>query len=121
MVITALVGSVFGAIHCAAWNASFPTATEMWMWRYCSAVTATAPAALSLGPALMVIDTRLKILALVMEMTWLRMTLLFIELAAFASYILARLVLIVLPFIELRSLPPSAFMDVNWSRYIPHI
>jgi hypothetical protein len=71
------------------------------MWRYGSAVTATAPAALILGPALMMIDTLLKILTLVMEMTWLWMTLLFIELAAFASYILGWLVLIILPFIEL--------------------
>ncbi|KAJ7811857.1 hypothetical protein B0H13DRAFT_2472213 [Mycena leptocephala] len=30
-VIEALVGTVFGAIHCAAWNADFPTTIEMWM------------------------------------------------------------------------------------------
>ncbi|KAJ7364213.1 hypothetical protein DFH08DRAFT_838607 [Mycena albidolilacea] len=34
--IECLVGIVFGAIHCAAWNAGFPTAEEMWIWRICS-------------------------------------------------------------------------------------
>ncbi|KAJ7031840.1 hypothetical protein C8F04DRAFT_1185544 [Mycena alexandri] len=26
-------GIVFGSIHCAAWNALFPSTAEMWMWR----------------------------------------------------------------------------------------
>jgi hypothetical protein len=30
-VFECLVGIVFGAIHCAAWNAGFPTAEEMWI------------------------------------------------------------------------------------------
>ncbi|KAJ6449561.1 hypothetical protein C8R45DRAFT_1130684 [Mycena sanguinolenta] len=38
-----LVGTVFGAIHCAAWNAIFPTPAEMWIWRTSSLVIAAIP------------------------------------------------------------------------------
>ncbi|KAJ7751611.1 hypothetical protein B0H16DRAFT_1460160 [Mycena metata] len=36
-------------------------------------------------------------------------------------YIFCRLFLIILSFTTLRALPPSAFVDVNWSNYIPHL
>ncbi|KAJ7888370.1 hypothetical protein B0H14DRAFT_2219476, partial [Mycena olivaceomarginata] len=26
------VGTIFGAIHCAAWNSHFPSTDEKWMW-----------------------------------------------------------------------------------------
>ncbi|KAJ7706552.1 hypothetical protein B0H16DRAFT_1635305 [Mycena metata] len=39
----------------------------------------------------------------------------------FVVYPLCRLFLIILSFTPLRSLPPSAFVDVNWSNYIPHL
>ncbi|KAJ7769060.1 hypothetical protein B0H14DRAFT_3165054 [Mycena olivaceomarginata] len=77
-----LVGIVFGAIHCAAWNAGFPTAGEMWIG----------------GAA--------------------HYQLLFDEDTVFLFpliYVLARIPLLLLPFIALRSLPPAAFADVNWS------
>ncbi|KAJ7877015.1 hypothetical protein B0H13DRAFT_2279386 [Mycena leptocephala] len=31
IIVQSLVGAIFGAIHCAAWNAKFPSAHEMWM------------------------------------------------------------------------------------------
>jgi hypothetical protein len=36
-------------------------------------------------------------------------------------YIIARLFLIILPLIALRSLPPRTLTDVNWSVYMPHL
>ena len=35
-------------------------------------------------------------------------------------YIVARLVLLVLSFMTLRSLPPGAFRAADWARFIPH-
>ncbi|KAJ7364486.1 hypothetical protein DFH08DRAFT_798823 [Mycena albidolilacea] len=35
--------TVFGAIHCAAWNNNFLTATEMWIWKSCSVGIAANP------------------------------------------------------------------------------
>ncbi|KAJ7331309.1 hypothetical protein DFH08DRAFT_966333 [Mycena albidolilacea] len=118
MVITALAGSVFGAIHCAAWNTDFPTTTQMTMWRSCSALITAAPVVIILSLALIAALYRIPRLAT--DTAWMS-PLLIAPVGAFAIYIPARLVLIVLPFLELRSLPLSALEDIDWSRYIPHI
>ncbi|KAF7370000.1 hypothetical protein MSAN_00630000 [Mycena sanguinolenta] len=39
-----LVGALFGAIHCTAWNAVFPTHREMWIWRTSALVITVFPA-----------------------------------------------------------------------------
>ncbi|KAF7369907.1 hypothetical protein MSAN_00620200 [Mycena sanguinolenta] len=102
------VGTLFGAIHCAAWNAVFPTDHEMWIWRTSSLVIIAVPCLSLLLSPLSISD---------------RLGFAFgaIMLLGIAIYIAARLILIGLPFAELRSLPASAFADVNWSTYIPHI
>lgn len=45
--ITALIisagGLVFGSIHCAAWNSTFPTPGERIAWRVCAIITAALP------------------------------------------------------------------------------
>ncbi|KAJ7727081.1 hypothetical protein B0H16DRAFT_1779812 [Mycena metata] len=37
------VGTIFGSIHCAAWNALFPSMAEMWIWRISSVFIAAYP------------------------------------------------------------------------------
>jgi hypothetical protein len=114
LAIEALVGTVFGAIHCAAWNADFPTAVEKWMWRSCSSLIVAIPVVILLATAL---DT----FAYVDESQLGSLMLRIGFVAPIPIYIIARLVLIILPLIALRSLPSGAFMDVNWSVYIPHL
>lgn len=107
------VGSIFGSIHCAAWNALFPSMAEMWIWRISSVFIAAYPAL-----------TRLLIIALaagapnsdiaravIRNFIW----------VGVVAYPLCRLLLIILSFTTLRSLPASAFVDVKWSNYIPHL
>ncbi|KAJ7727069.1 hypothetical protein B0H16DRAFT_1429165 [Mycena metata] len=107
------VGSIFGSIHCAAWNALFPSMAEMWIWRISSVFIAAYPV--------------LNILLTVAGNTWdhysnITGTVLAIFLlVALVVYPICRLFLIILSFTTLRSLPPSAFIDVNWSNYIPHL
>ncbi|KAJ6449584.1 hypothetical protein C8R45DRAFT_917237 [Mycena sanguinolenta] len=113
-----LVGAVFGGIHCAAWNAIFPTPAEMWIWRTSSLVIAAIAGLLCL---LGMIGTTIdgywgEDSAPVLTEVFGAITMLTILI-----YTAARLILIVLPLAELRSLPASAFVDVNWSTYIPHI
>ncbi|KAJ7130519.1 hypothetical protein C8R44DRAFT_850375 [Mycena epipterygia] len=113
--IECLVGTIFGAMHCVAWNADFPSTIEMWMWRSCSLVVAAIPAVLGLFLALAAsiqgtaIGDALNII---------------LAIPVFLSiplYPIARLFLITISFTSLRALPPRAFIDVNWSVYIPHL
>ncbi|KAJ7910820.1 hypothetical protein B0H13DRAFT_2485145 [Mycena leptocephala] len=108
--IEALVVIVFGSIHCAAWNADFSTTVEMWMWRSCSSLVVAIPAVfLILGKLTAVIDVDWEA-ALHIGLY-----------APIPIYVIARLVLIILPLVALRSLPPGALMEVTWSVYIPHL
>jgi hypothetical protein len=112
--IEALVGTMFGAIHCAAWNADFPTTAEMWMWRLCSSHIVAIPVIILL---LWILVARTEI-----DESQLREAMLGIGyVVPIPIYIIARLVLIILPLVTLRSLPSSTFVDVNWSVYISHL
>ncbi|KAJ7727076.1 hypothetical protein B0H16DRAFT_1779806 [Mycena metata] len=103
------VGSIFGSIHCAAWNALFPSMAEMWIWRISSVFIAAYPV-LTVLFAVITPDDGIATAVLVGFMLF-----------GFVVYPLFRLFLIILSFTTLRSLPPSAFVDVNWSNYIPHL
>jgi hypothetical protein len=120
------VGTVFGLVHCTAWNAHFPSTAELLIWRSCSLVIAATPFTLTLVFILFMLWEKL-------PLHWRRKTLMrsaanllfdlyqVIIYATSAAYIAARLILIVLSFVTLRALPPGAFVDVNWSTYIPHL
>lgn len=118
--ITALAGSVFGAIHCTAWNTDFPTTAEMYIWQSGSIVIISTPVVIFL---VCFFDAIINGTAF--EKTKLAnaisRALRYVALVGFPIYIVARLILIALPLTALRSLPPSAFVGVNWSTYIPHI
>ncbi|KAJ6565530.1 hypothetical protein DFH09DRAFT_1473605 [Mycena vulgaris] len=105
------LGNIFGAIHGAAWNADFPSTSEMWMWRACSLMVAAIPVFL---PALV-------ILIGTVENDALKMSFAVMFIVGILTYIIARLFIIILPFTTLRTFPPSVFTDVNWSVYIPHL
>ncbi|KAJ7859166.1 hypothetical protein B0H14DRAFT_3135270 [Mycena olivaceomarginata] len=104
-----LVGIVFGAIHCAAWNTGFPTAEEMWIWRSCSLSVTASPI---LWPA-SVLLTQVFDFPTVLEAMLTSLLILI--------YVLTRIPLLFIAFMMLRSLSPAAFTDVNWSVYIPHL
>ncbi|KAF7369937.1 hypothetical protein MSAN_00623300 [Mycena sanguinolenta] len=110
-----LVGTLFGAVHCAAWNAVFPTPAEMRIWRTSSVVITAIP---GLGMPFSLLDTSKR---RDLVLTVISVIVSTIVVLGSPIYIAARIILIVLPLVELRSLPASAFVDVNWSTYIPHI
>jgi hypothetical protein len=111
--IEALVGTVFGAIHCAAWNTDFPTTAETWLWRSCSSIIVAIPAFIVLVWILITFTD-------VDESQWI-WVLIIGFIVSISIYVIARLVLIILPLVAMWSLPPGALMDVNWSVYIPHL
>ncbi|KAJ7910816.1 hypothetical protein B0H13DRAFT_2485142 [Mycena leptocephala] len=114
LAIEALVGTVFGVIHCAAWNADFPTAVERWMWRACSSLIVAVPVVILLIIVLGAITNA--------DESQLGSAMLTIGLVVpILMYVIGRLILIILPLVAMRSLPPGALVDVNWSVYIPHL
>ncbi|KAJ7090890.1 hypothetical protein B0H15DRAFT_948642 [Mycena belliarum] len=125
-----VVGAVFGSIHCAAWNAHFPTAAERWVWRACAAAVAAIPAAMVFVPASRFLGVRLlkRVFPTLWKLHWAGWhsdsldTLAWVIISICSPiYVLGRLFLIVLPLATLRALQPGVFVDVDWSVYIPHL
>ena len=107
------VGVCFGAIHCIAWHFSFPTHTELLIWRISSVAITALPIYIPLvfvfGGLLGVsIDTKNVYVTVV-------------YLSAGLLYILARAVTLILAFTSLRDLPPGAYETVHWTTFIPHV
>ncbi|KAK0229392.1 hypothetical protein EDD85DRAFT_776670 [Armillaria nabsnona] len=94
------VGSLFGAFHCVAWSFYFPSHAEMVLWRFSSIAV---------------------LIGLFTWMVYLAYISIVMTVAAIVSYIVARIMLIILAVLQLRSLPPLAFHTVQWITYIPHI
>ncbi|KAJ7909019.1 hypothetical protein B0H13DRAFT_2494093 [Mycena leptocephala] len=91
------VAVIFGAIHCTAWDANFPSATEKWLWRLSALTIAVIPALMGLvqlrGPQASEIG--------IIEVSFL---------ATMVVYIVSRLLLIILPFTTLRRIPMAALV-----------
>jgi hypothetical protein len=106
-----VIAMVFGGIHCIAWSFSFPTHIEQVLWR-------------ALSITIMSIPFLMLLLLFVLFPLDLHISAVFAGLfVCFMSliYAFARLALLILSFISLRSLPPSAFDTVYWTTLIPHI
>jgi hypothetical protein len=108
-VLGACVATVFGAIHCIAWSFHFTTLQERWVWRISAILVSGVP---------------ISYLAL----AWLngrseqgKIVLLSIAFPMVCLYFIARIILLILPFIALRALPPGAYVQLNWVSLIPHI
>ncbi|KAK0431862.1 hypothetical protein EV421DRAFT_133913 [Armillaria borealis] len=104
------VGSLLGAFHCAAWSFSFPSHTEMVLWRFSSLAMFIGVFAACFFPVVYWVHSK----------AWDRFYHLVVA-VGMVTYIVARIMLIVLAFMQLRSLPPLAFHTVQWTTYIPHI
>ena len=109
------VGVCFGGIHCIAWLFSFPTHTELLIWRISSvAITALPiyiPLILLLGGWLSAVDFEKSSITVFY----------FGPFIGGILYTIARAVTLVLAFISLRDLPPGAYETVHWTTFIPHV
>jgi len=124
----AVIATIFGAIHCVAWSFQFPSHAEQLLWRMASLAITCAPMVILfpvLGfewlkwlvgpdPISHVMPRR------VIEPVVLIGSVVFVALPLFL-YTLSRVVLLVIVFMSLRSLPPGAYETVHWITFIPHL
>ncbi|KAJ7580712.1 hypothetical protein C8J56DRAFT_960661 [Mycena floridula] len=134
------VGVVFGAVHCAGWNTVFPTRIEEIMWKVSSIYITAGPALVLVGQIFTLNFLAPKFSSDQLEvpsffkgtiLPWLKAhrflggLLVFIVVSIFTvtlpAYVVARLMLVVIPFTTLRALPVDALKDINWTIYLPHI
>jgi hypothetical protein len=105
-----IIGGLFGAIHCLAWNSVFPTQVERIVWRVAALVVTAIPG---------IIFTVYAFTSISLEI---RDTIKSPFIAPLMIiYFLARTCLLVGAIIDLRALPLKAYMIPSWSRLIPHI
>ncbi|KAK0230081.1 hypothetical protein IW262DRAFT_377377 [Armillaria fumosa] len=119
----ALFGTLFGAIHCAAWRSHFATSIERDLWRVSSLYIALIPI-----PIIIMTFTAEKLAdrfgfvgSEEKDNSWFGGTYRLLWIIVYLVYIVARGFLLVEPFLAMRSLPPGAFVDIAWTNFLPHI
>ena len=117
IVIYSMVGVLFGAIHCLAWNFSFPTRVELIMWQLLSMIITGAAGYIPLIFIVRYIGGKtcfpVNLVCNIFSTMW--------SLYFGLLYTIARAITLVLAFTSLRDLPPGAYETVHWSTFIPHI
>ena len=106
-VIATCVAAIFGAsmIHCAAWTLHFPSVQERLAWKISAAYITGLPILFNLLPS-----------------WWGTNAIFDVVIYGFpVLYVFARIVLLVLPCIVLRALPPTALVEIQWAAFSPHI
>ncbi|KAF8659470.1 hypothetical protein AX16_001837 [Volvariella volvacea WC 439] len=112
-----VIGVFFGGIHLIGWNFTFSTTTELWLWRSSSLVLTVIPAIITLSWPLGVNWWNVENYHPFIDRV------LWFVLARIGTplYIAARIIIILLAFFSLRDLPDSAYQNVKWTNFIPHI
>lgn len=115
-----VLGTIFGAIHCAGWNFPFPTYSEQKLWRVASLAVTIIPigAVLTAGITFLIV----KLLLLIFNSRpGYDENLAYATLAIFmVAYGPARLILLGQALALLRHLHPTAFIAVDWTKFYPH-
>ena len=107
----AVVGVVFGGIHCVGWFFNFPSSDEAMLWRVSSAILTGVAFLLPLF-FYFILETSSDNFRLLVFIT---------AVLAFIAYVVSRLILLVEAFISLRHLTPEMLTLVKWTSFVPHI
>jgi hypothetical protein len=118
---TPAIALVFGAIHCFAWPFAFPSEPEQILWRVNSVVITSMPVLIPLMGAMLSFGFDFGGVVGDCLQDGLKYLILGLVLFCMFAYPIARIFLLVLPFLSLRALPTEAYLSVHWTTLIPHI
>ncbi|KAF8849430.1 hypothetical protein BDZ45DRAFT_634377 [Acephala macrosclerotiorum] len=104
MYLVLLLGTLFSAVHLAAWNWAFPTKAELWLWRASSLTLLGVCFTILLRLVAWDITIAAKVTA----------TLSII-------YSIARVIILVQIFLCFRAMPEIVYKEVAWAQFIPHL
>ncbi|KAG0702525.1 hypothetical protein DFH29DRAFT_494408 [Suillus ampliporus] len=114
LLIGCFSGMVFGGIHCLGWNFLFQRHTDQILWRAASLGIACVPIFLLLegGCTILWPNYVQGVLASLFQCA---------TIITPFIYISARVIVIVLMMLSLRSLPAGVYDTVAWTKFIPHL
>lgn len=113
-------GVLFGGLHLIPWEFTFPTPTESFLWRISSLWITLNPVLLSIPLIFHSFISDQPGVVYRLPGRWTLKPLQLITMTV-PLYILARVLIVVLAFVTLRSLPPGVYTEIPWSNFIPHI
>lgn len=120
---------VHAGVHLIGWGFEFPTYTEALIWRVSSLVLLVV---MIVGGAVPVISTR-PWFDFSFNLLWIwvidarkstcirRNSIAYVVNFAYFIYIVARVLIFVEIFLSFRALPNSAYEDINWTGFLPHL
>ena len=121
-VVFAPFGFIFGGLHCIGWYFVYPTRPEHILWRTTSLAITFIP--LVVAPIDFLLSTRLQNRDIKSCRGFERIALICLDLIMtilLFTYVLARLSIFTQAFALLRDQPPSSFLVVDWTKYVPHL
>ncbi|KAF8647494.1 hypothetical protein AX16_006699 [Volvariella volvacea WC 439] len=116
-----ILGIVFGVIHVLGWWFYFPTNIERSLWRSASIAITVVPALVAFVEMLITIFMDKSARRRSGFNVLFPMVVIPVLVISSITYTVARLYLIVQPFVGLRSLEPATFLDIEWNKFVPHI
>lgn len=99
---------VVGGIHCAGWNLAFPTDTQRDLWHGASLAVTILPSL-----SFLIHTTFSPIFKLQRVRTVVQISV--------VVYVAAKVFLVAQALVLLKNQPPSAFLAVDWTKFIPHV
>jgi len=118
------IAALFGAIHCAGWSSKilFSSHATSLLWRISSAIITGSPLVWSLFFVFAYAEDESKSGSFskkVYEILFVVFVILSIP--TIPLYIISRIILLILAFVELRDLPPGALATIQWANFVPFI
>ena len=115
-----IAGFIFGIIHLAAWDISFPTTPEKYLWRISSLVLMCSMTFLLLKRVFNKLVVR-KFFYFVFGKETTESLFSWSLLLTIGLYASSRVFLFLYPFRALQSIPVGAYVVPTWFSYIPHL